>query len=94
MPIDTGETDMFEFFKNHSEVGPFAQVPRSSNVPKDLELFFSKWNAESNDYCVEFSTTHSVPDLILVPSSSEAHELLALHANELVDNSADLDDTF
>ncbi len=50
MPIDTGETDMFEFFKNHSEVGPFAQVPRSSNVPKDLELFFSKWNAESNDY--------------------------------------------
>ena len=80
--VGTGDTDTFDFFKNHSDIGPFSQVPRNSaNLSDDLRTFFSKWQPNSNDYAVGYSQTTVRPDDCLMASAQEGSELLALNAS-------------
>jgi hypothetical protein len=85
LPLGAGDTDAYDFFKNHSEIGPFLQVPRSSmSVKEDLSDFFSKWKANANGYEVSLTQSSDKPDKAYVASSDEGRELLALHANQKV----------
>lgn len=74
-----GETDTYEFFKNHAEIGPFTQVPRNSNnIGADLADFFAKWHPENNNYVVALSEATKKPVDCLTPTAEEGKELLAL----------------
>jgi len=85
LPLGSGETDTFDFFKNHSEIGPFAQVPRNaSSVGRDLTAFFSKWQPNTDGYAVKLSLTETKPKDAVVPSLEQAQELLTLQANDVV----------
>ncbi|HEY9755831.1 MAG TPA: hypothetical protein V6C97_11760 [Oculatellaceae cyanobacterium] len=87
LPLGGGETDTYDLFKNHSEIGPFAQVPRTSrSVSEDLQGFFSKWRANENDYETNLSLTSDKPENARMASVEEGRELLALQANEQVNN--------
>ncbi len=80
LPVVAG-TDTFEFFKNHSEIGPFTQVPRNSNsVSKDLISFFAKWNPNNNGYVATISETETLPKDVVKASEAEGKELLMLRA--------------
>ncbi len=82
LQVGTGDTDTFDFFKNHSEIGPFVPVPRNANnLSKDLGYFFAKWQPYSNDYEVSFSKTTVAPENGITVSDQEAQELLALSAS-------------
>lgn len=85
LPLGAGDTDTFDFFKNHSEIGPFSQVPRvSRSVSEDLGNFFSKWKANQNGYEVRLAQVTDKPDQSVTATPEEARELLALHANQEV----------
>jgi hypothetical protein len=85
LPLGAGDTDAYDFFKNHSEIGPFFQVPRSSmSVKEDLSDFFSKWKANANGYEVSLTQSSDKPDKAYVASAEEGRELLALNANQKV----------
>lgn len=87
LPLGGGETDTYDLFKNHSEIGPFAQVPRTSrSVSEDLQGFFSKWRANENDYETSLSLTSDKPEGARMATVEEGRELLALQANEQVKN--------
>jgi hypothetical protein len=86
LQVGSGDTDTFDFFKNHSEIGPFSQVPRNStNLTDDLTTFFSKWKPDSNDYAVSLSQTTVRPEEAVTISDQEANELLALNASQECD---------
>jgi hypothetical protein len=79
LPVGSGDTDTFDFFKNHSEIGPFTQVPRNTNsLSADLTAFFSKWAPNSNDYTVSISQTTKLPEERITVSDLEAQEIIAL----------------
>jgi hypothetical protein len=81
LPVGSGDTDTFDFFRNHSEIGPFAQVPRySENITADLSTFFSKWKPDSDGFAVKFFQGNARPEDSIHVSDLEAQELLALHA--------------
>jgi len=83
LQVGTGDTDTFDFFKNHSEIGPFTQVPKdTANLTDAFAAFFSKWKPDSNDYAVSLSQTTVRPENSTVISDQEAEELLALHASQ------------
>lgn len=80
LPVVAG-TDTFEFFKNHSEIGPFSQVPRSGNsITTDLKDFFAKWNPNNNSYVPTIAETEKKPADYIEPSKEEAKELVLLRA--------------
>ncbi len=81
LPLESGETDMYEFFKNHSEIGPFVQLPRTGTIAADIQNFFSRWSPSNNDYAVEFKQSTSAPSFSYTPSAEESRELIALYAN-------------
>ncbi len=81
MSLGTGETDTFEFFKNHSEIGPFNQVPRNTGAADDLAHFFARWKPGSSDYVVTYQETTEKPNCKIL-KDRQGLELLALHANE------------
>ena len=84
LPLGTGDTDTYDFFKNHTEIGPFSQIPRSSrSVKNDLLTFFSKWKSDINGYEISFTSSTSTQGTRMA-SEEEASELLALHANQEV----------
>jgi hypothetical protein len=84
LPLGAGDTDTYDFFKNHTEIGPFSQVPRSSrSVKDDLLTFFSKWKSGINGYEVSFAGATNTQGT-REASEDEASELLALHANREV----------
>lgn len=86
LPVGSGDTDTFDFFKNHSEIGPFTQVPRNTNsVTADLAAFLSKWAPNSNDYTVSISQTTKLPEERIVVSDLEAQEVIALGARAQCD---------
>lgn len=86
LPLGSGDTDTFDFFKNHSEIGPFSPVPRNTNsLSADLAGFFSKWKPESNDYAVTISRTTQLPKGGITVSDQEAQELVALGAKSQCD---------
>lgn len=74
-------TDTFEFFKNHTEIGPFCQVPRDgANIGTDLASFFTKWRPGSSSYAVEMQDATKMPKDFQKPSDEEAREILIVHA--------------
>lgn len=78
--IDSGETDTLEFFKNHSEIGPFSQIPKSTSMGKDIASFVSRWKTNRINYAVALAETTDKPSCRMA-SPKEAMELLALRAN-------------
>jgi hypothetical protein len=85
LPIGAGDTDTYDFFKNHSEIGPFVQVPRCSvSVREDLSDFFSKWKANMSGYEVSLTQSTDKPEKAYPASPEEGRELLVLHANQQV----------
>jgi hypothetical protein len=83
LQVGSGDTDTFDYFKNHSEIGPFLQVPRNTtSLTDDLSAFFSKWKPDSNDYAVGLSQTTARPDQSVIISDQEGEELLALNASQ------------
>lgn len=82
LPVVAG-TDTFEFFKNHTEIGPFTQVPRSgTTIAADLKDFFTKWNPNKNSYVPSIAATDKAPVDFLEPSKDEAKELMLLRASQ------------
>lgn len=80
LPVVAG-TDTYEFFKNHTEIGPFAQVPRNGNsLSDDLSDFFAKWNPNNNSYVATIDGSHNRPSDAFQPTRDEAKELITLHA--------------
>lgn len=74
-------TDTFEFFKNHTEIGPFCQVPRDgANIGTDLASFFTKWRPGTSSYAVEMKDVTNMPKEFLKPSDDEAKEILTVNA--------------
>lgn len=87
LPLGSGETDTFDFFKNHSEIGPFLQVPRNTTeVVNDLGAFFSKWRLDQNGYAMSLTQTSVKPEQTMYVSQEEQHELLLLHANQQIND--------
>jgi hypothetical protein len=85
MPVGAGDTDTYDYFKNHTEIGPFSQVPRSSNsIAEDLASFFSKWKVNENGYAVALQTKSARPADCQPATADEGRELMALHANQVV----------
>lgn len=85
LPLGSGETDTYDFFKNHTEIGPFSQVPRNTTeVVADLGAFFSKWRLDQNGYAVSLTRTSAKPEKSINASAEEQYELLALHANQQI----------
>lgn len=83
LPLGSGETDTLDFFKNHSEIGPFTSVPRNTTeVVDDLKAFFSKWTADKNGFAVELTQTTKRPTDSIVATAEEAKELVTLHADQ------------
>jgi len=78
--IDSGETDTLEFFKNHSEIGPFTQIPKGVSLSKDIESFVSRWQSDRVNYAVALAETTDKPTCRMA-TPKEAAELMALHAN-------------
>ncbi|MBC7997332.1 MAG: hypothetical protein IAF58_05295 [Leptolyngbya sp.] len=78
--IDSGETDTLEFFKNHSEIGPFTQIPKSTSMGKDIASFLSRWQNDRTNYAVALAETTEKPTCRMA-TPKEAMELLALRAN-------------
>lgn len=82
--LDSGEVDTFEFFKNHSEIGPFETVAPDKSLATQLTEFFGKWQPGNSGYEVAFSQSNAKPDRLPLLSDSEASELLQLHAHQEV----------
>lgn len=78
--IDSGETDTLEFFKNHAEIGPFSQIPKSGAMGKDIANFLSRWRSDRTNYAVALAETIEKPTC-RIATPKEAMELLALRAN-------------
>jgi len=78
--IDSGETDTLEFFKNHAEIGPFSQIPKSGAMGKDIANFLSRWHSDRTNYAVALAETIEKPTCRMA-TPKEAMELLALRAN-------------
>ena len=85
MALGSGETDTTEFFKNHSEIGPFIPVQRSTDkAGTDLMDFFQKWTGNNRGYsCKLFDSTKKPKDAVEA-TEAEAKELLTLRANQRV----------
>ncbi len=78
--IDSGETDTLEFFKNHSEIGPFSQIPKGASMGKDIANFLARWRSDRINYAVALAETTEKPTCRMA-TPKEAMELLALRAN-------------
>lgn len=81
LSLGSGDTDTVEFFKNHSEIGPFNQVPRNTGTADDLSHFFARWKPGSSDYIVTYQETTEKPNCKIL-KDRQGLELLALHAKE------------
>jgi hypothetical protein len=82
LPLDAGETDTCEFLKNHSEIGPFTQVPRTDSVAADVQQFISKWTPGQEEYVAAFGHFEKLPASVSLISGDEVRELTALNANQ------------
>jgi hypothetical protein len=82
LPIDSGDTDTSEFFKNHSEIGPFVQVPRNAELAKDVDSFLANWQPGRVTQSAVFAEQTTKPNDCKILTGLEAKELLALHANQ------------
>src|SRR5262249_44579810 len=76
------DTDTCEFLKNHSEIGPFTQVPRTASLSADLEQFVSRWTPGRQEYIADFTHSEKPPAGAKLLSGQEVRELTALTGNE------------
>src|SRR5690606_30997987 len=86
--LDSGSTDTLESFKNHTEIGPFASIPRTADLEAGLEDFFVKWQADRKEFVSSYELKDTPPKdgLLLDDKSKQAKtELLALRNREKVD---------
>lgn len=84
LPLGAGDTDTYDFFKNHTEIGPFSQIPQTSGTVKgDLSAFFSKWKSNIRGYETSLCSTCATENTRKA-TEEEATELIALHANQVV----------
>lgn len=86
LALDSGSTDTLEYFKNHSEVGPFMPVQRTKNLGEDLQDFFAKWQAGRKEFVVTYSMQDGPPKDAKVLEKREMGELLTLNARKMVDD--------
>lgn len=86
LALDSGSTDTLEYFKNHSEVGPFMPVQRTNNLSEDLQDFFAKWQAGRKEFVVNYSMHDGQPKDAKVLDKREMGELLTLNARSMVDD--------
>lgn len=86
MALGSGETDTTEFFKNHSEIGPFIPVQRSTENPgADLSAFFQKWTGGNRSYLCSLADSDKKPAKnAVMATDAEAKELLTLRANQRI----------
>ncbi|HEY9776731.1 MAG TPA: hypothetical protein V6C81_23410 [Planktothrix sp.] len=84
--LDSGDVDTYEFFKNHSEIGPFEAVPQDKSLVSQLSDFFGKWQPGNSAYSTVFSQSNAVPNKVQLLSDKESEELLQLHAHDTVIN--------
>lgn len=79
--LGTGDTDTYEFFKNHPEVGPFTAIPRNTeNVGNDMTAFFGRWTPEDSSYATKLVMTTKKPENTISLHRDEKIEVLTLHA--------------
>lgn len=93
MALGSGETDTTEFFKNHSEIGPFIPVQRSTeSAGADLATFFQKWTGGNRGYTCKLLDTDKKEKLkgAVEATKEEAREILTLRANQRVSALMDL----
>lgn len=81
LPIENGEIDTAEFFKNHSDIGEFVQVSHKSKLDTDIACFFKKWRPDNVDYVVSMSSSSKKPEKVLELKESEGKDLLLLNAH-------------
>jgi hypothetical protein len=86
MALGSGETDTTEFFKNHSEIGPFIPVQRSTEDPgADLSIFFQKWTGGNRSYlCTLSDSDKKLAKNAVMATDAESKELLTLRANQRI----------
>ncbi len=81
LTLGSGETDTYEFFKNHPEVGPFTAIPRNSNnLCDDMAAFFGRWSRTDSSYAIKLAMTTAKPAQAVPVSPEEAREVVTLHA--------------
>jgi hypothetical protein len=82
LPIESCDTDINEFFRNYSEIGPFEQVPRNGALASDIEHFFAKWKPGSTDYLVRLTRSSVLAPGTKVVLNRPSQELVGLWANQ------------
>lgn len=88
LPVEIGPIDTYEFFKNHSEIGPFVQIASArgnndkDNLSQRMNSLFKKWNPENCELVSRLTETRTCPVGRQQISGAEAKELVVLHANQ------------
>jgi multisubunit Na+/H+ antiporter MnhG subunit len=82
LPLESGDTDTNEFFRNYSEIGPFEQLPRNGALADDLEHFFGNWKPGSSDYVITRSKVSRYSNVTRLASQQSTRELRALWASQ------------
>lgn len=80
LPVESGEIDTSEFFKNHNDIGTFLQVSHRTTLAQDIASFFEKWTPNSEDYAVSLTSEERRFASDEELSEAEGHELLQLNA--------------
>jgi hypothetical protein len=80
LPVESGEIDTSEFFKNHNDIGTFLQVSHRNTLAQDIGSFFEKWAPNSEDYAVSLTKEEQTKAPVEELSEAEGHELLQLNA--------------
>lgn len=81
LALDNGVMDPSEFFKHHSEIGPFQPIARSGSAADKLNGFLSQWRPGGCKYQVEYAVSGTAPALALI-GGDQAREIAALFARE------------
>lgn len=82
LPVGAGDTtDTVEYFRNHSEIGPFVQISHvSDNVVDDLQAFFRKWEPNNTAYSAQLALVRVKPADAVAATKEEGEEIMALRA--------------
>jgi hypothetical protein len=82
LPVGEGDTtDAVEYFRNHTEIGPFKQVARSADhAGDDLKSFFKKWESDQTTLVKTTEFVRSKPKDAVEISGQEGQEVMILHA--------------
>lgn len=79
--LDDCLTNTNEFFKNHSEIGPFEAVSRSGSLKDDLKSFLSKWEPGAAETYIDVVAESTPPSQInVLTDAAIASEVATLNA--------------